>query len=84
MLKVCKYQSTKNLNYIKLLPGKKGQQPDSYNYFRVKELKKDAPVSPAPRPLTVPTTIAETDRLESVNNKTSGLPRLEIQVIQVC
>ena len=55
-----------------------------YIYLRVKELKKDAPVTPSPRPLTVPTTITETDRLQSVNNKTSGLPRLEIQVIQHC
>jgi len=50
---------------------------------RVKELKKDAPVTPTPRPLTVPTTITETDRLQSVNNKTSGLPRLEIQPVKV-
>lgn len=50
-----------------------------YN-FRVKELKKDTPVTPAPRPLTVPTTIAETDKLLSVNNKTSGLPKMEIQI----
>ena len=58
-------------------------QPDSYN-FRVKELKPDTPVTPTPRPLTVPTTLAEIDRLQPGNNRTSGLPRLEIQVIQVC
>ncbi|KAL9986382.1 hypothetical protein ACROYT_G000521 [Oculina patagonica] len=49
---------------------------------RVKELKKDSAVTPSPRPLTVPTTIAETDRLLSVN-KTSGLPRMEIQPAKV-
>lgn len=82
MFKVFKYQTTENLNHI--LPGKeKSATRFLHYYFRVKELKKDAPVSPTPRPLTVPTTTAETDRLESVNKKTSGLPRLEIQVIQV-
>ena len=51
-------------------------------YFRVKELKKDSPVTPSPRPLTVPTTIAESDRLLSTVNKTCGLPRMDIQVIK--
>ena len=51
--------------------------------FRVKELKKDTPGTPNPRPVTVPTTIAETDRLLSVNGTTVGLPRLDkLQVIQ--
>ena len=68
----------------KKLPNTVIDRPDVY-IFRVKELKKDSPATPSPRPLTVPTTIAEADRLLSVN-KTSGLPSMEIQVInlQLC
>jgi len=50
---------------------------------RVKELKKDIPVTPCqPRPVTVPATIPETDQLLAVS-KSGGLPRVELQSSKV-
>lgn len=51
-------------------------------YFsRVKELKKETPVTPiGPRPVTVPTTLPQSDQLLLVTNRTNGLTRVQIQV----
>ena len=48
---------------------------------RVKELKTETPVTPiGPRPVTVPTTLPQSDRLLLVTNRTDGLSRVQIQV----
>ncbi|XP_074625163.1 kinesin-like protein KIF24 [Acropora palmata] len=47
---------------------------------RVKELKMETPVTPiGPRPVTVPTTLPQSDRLLLVTNRTDGLSRVQIQ-----
>ena len=48
----------------------------------MKELKTETPVTPiGPRPVTVPTTLSQFDRLLLVTNRTDGLPRVQIQVL---